>query len=75
MTGATIGDFHAAEAQATLYGAPILLQGMATDRAGDNRVVVLETRFSSVGAPAVSGQVLLMLDRDSSKALLTRLGV
>jgi chemotaxis protein CheC len=36
---------------------------------------VLETRFSSVGVPAVSGQMLLLLDQDSSRALLTRLGV
>jgi chemotaxis protein CheC len=42
---------------------------------GDDRVVVLETRFSAVGAPAVSGQVLLVLERESSKALLARLGV
>ncbi|MFE8602775.1 chemotaxis protein CheC [Archangium violaceum] len=42
---------------------------------GGDRVVVLETRFSAVGAPSVSGQVLLVLERESSRALLTRLGV
>jgi chemotaxis protein CheC len=42
---------------------------------GDNRVVVLETRFSAVGESAVSGQMLLVLERESSKALLARLGV
>jgi chemotaxis protein CheC len=66
-----------------LPSVPVLLRGEAgpvlsnvvAEAEGDNRVVVLETRFSSVGAPAVSGQVLLVLERDSSKALLTRLGV
>jgi chemotaxis protein CheC len=38
-------------------------------------VVVLEARFSSSAAPEVGGQVLLVLERDSSHALLTRLGV
>ncbi len=38
-------------------------------------VVVLEARFSSAAAPEVSGQVLLVLERDSSHALLARLGV
>ena len=42
---------------------------------GDNRVVVLETRFSSVDAPAVYGQLLLVLERESSRLLLARLGV
>ncbi|HEX8436738.1 chemotaxis protein CheC [Archangium sp.] len=66
-----------------LPSVPVLVRGAAgpvlsdavMEARGDDRVVVLETRFSAVGAPAVSGQVLLMLDRDSSKALLTRLGV
>jgi chemotaxis protein CheC len=52
-----------------------VLAGIVAETEGDNRVVVLETRFSSVGAPAVSGQMLLVLERDSSKALLARLGV
>jgi chemotaxis protein CheC len=38
-------------------------------------VVVLEARFSSSSAPEVGGQVLLVLERDSSHALLARLGV
>ncbi|PTL82934.1 chemotaxis protein CheC [Vitiosangium sp. GDMCC 1.1324] len=62
---------------------PELVRGQAaqvvasamTEAEGDNRMVVLETRFSSVGAPAVSGQVLLVLERESSRALLARLGV
>ncbi len=66
-----------------LPSVPVLVRGAAgpvlsdavTQARGDDRVVVLETRFSAVGAPAVSGQVLLVLDRDSSKTLLARLGV
>ncbi|WNG51010.1 fibril biogenesis regulator DifG [Archangium minus] len=62
---------------------PVLVRGEAgpvvadavTEAQGDKRMVVLETRFSSVGIPSVSGQVLLLLDRDSSKALIARLGV
>ena len=43
---------------------------------GDVRsVVVLEARFQSATSPTVSGQVLLVLERDSSRALLSRLGV
>lgn len=38
-------------------------------------VVVLETRFSADCAPSVSGRMLLVLERESSKSLLQRLGV
>jgi chemotaxis protein CheC len=38
-------------------------------------VVVLEARFSAASAPPVSGQMLLVLERESSRALLQRLGV
>lgn len=66
-----------------LPSVPVLVRGAAgpvvadavKEAQGDDRVVVLETRFSSVGAPAVSGQVLLVLERESSRALLARLGV
>ncbi|MGZ3458880.1 MAG: chemotaxis protein CheC [Archangium sp.] len=62
---------------------PVLMRGAAgpvvsdavREAEGDNRVVVLETRFSSVDAPAVSGQMLLVLERESSRLLLARLGV
>lgn len=62
---------------------PVLVRGEAgplvadavKEAQGDKRMVVLETRFSAVGIPAVSGQVLLLLDRDSSKSLIARLGV
>ncbi|WP_141333096.1 chemotaxis protein CheC [Myxococcus sp. AB025B] len=39
------------------------------------RVVVLEARFMAAATPPVSGQLLLVLERDSSRALLARLGV
>lgn len=55
--------------------AGLVVSRAVAEAQGDDRVVVLETRFSAVGAPAVSGQVLLVLERDSSKALLARLGV
>jgi chemotaxis protein CheC len=62
---------------------PVLVRGTAgavvssvmREAQGDDRMVVLETRFSAVGVPAVSGQVLLVLERESSKTLLARLGV
>ena len=55
--------------------AGLVVSRAVAEAQGDDRVVVLETRFSAVGAPAVSGQVLLVLERESSKALLARLGV
>ncbi len=55
--------------------AGLVVSRAVTEAQGGDRVVVLETRFSAVGAPSVSGQVLLVLERESSKALLTRLGV
>ncbi len=55
--------------------AGLVVSRAITEAQGGDRVVVLETRFSAVGAPAVSGQVLLVLERESSKALLTHLGV
>lgn len=43
---------------------------------GDSsRVVVLEARFMASATPPVSGQLLLVLERESSRALLARLGV
>ncbi|WP_257453543.1 chemotaxis protein CheC [Archangium lipolyticum] len=55
--------------------ADAVVAGAMKEAEGNSRVVVLETRFSAVGAPAVSGQVLLLLERESSRALLARLGV
>jgi chemotaxis protein CheC len=64
---------------------PELRRGMARDVVGDavreteggntSRVVVLEARFSAASAPPVSGRMLLVLERESSEALLQRLGV
>jgi chemotaxis protein CheC len=55
--------------------AGLVVSRAVAEAQGGDRMVVLETRFSAVGAPAVSGQVLLVLERESSKALLARLGV
>ncbi|QRN98591.1 chemotaxis protein CheC [Archangium violaceum] len=55
--------------------ADAVVAGAMPEPEGNSRVVVMETRFSAVGAPAVSGQVLLLLERESSGALLARLGV
>ncbi len=46
-----------------------------TEGAQTSRVVVLEARFSATCAPPVSGRMLLVLERESSSALLARLGV
>ncbi|WP_426755292.1 chemotaxis protein CheC [Myxococcus sp. Y35] len=40
-----------------------------------SRVVVLEARFLAAAAPPVGGQLLLVLERDSIRDLLARLGV
>ncbi|WP_375768255.1 chemotaxis protein CheC [Archangium gephyra] len=55
--------------------AGLVVSRAVAEAQGGDRMVVLETRFSAVGAPSVSGQVLLVLERESSKALLARLGV
>jgi chemotaxis protein CheC len=55
--------------------ADAVMAGALEEAQGHSRVVVMETRFSAVGAPAVSGQVLLLLERESSRSLLARLGV
>ncbi len=55
--------------------ADAVVAGALKEAQGNSRVVVMETRFSAVGAPAVSGQVLLLLERESSRSLLTQLGV
>ncbi|KFA87279.1 chemotaxis protein CheC [Archangium violaceum] len=55
--------------------AGLVVSRAVTEAQGGDRVVVLETRFSAVGVPSVSGQVLLVLERESSRALLSRLGV
>jgi len=55
--------------------AGLVVSRAVAEAQGGDRMVVLETRFSAVGAPSVSGQVLLVLEPESSKALLARLGV
>jgi chemotaxis protein CheC len=52
-----------------LAGAVVGVEGQAS------RVVVLETHFSALGAPEVSGQMLLVLEREGLQTLLARLGL
>ncbi len=64
---------------------PLLSRGSAREVVGGavretegqetSPVVVLEARFSAASAPPVSGRMLLVLERESSAALLQRLGV
>ncbi|MFY2563533.1 chemotaxis protein CheC [Corallococcus terminator] len=56
-------------ARALVDAAVAQVEGDAT------RVVVLEARFMASATPPVSGQLLLVLERESSRALLARLGV
>ncbi|WP_044890538.1 chemotaxis protein CheC [Myxococcus hansupus] len=54
--------------------------GVVSDAVGQvegdaSRVVVLEARFLATAAPPVGGQLLLVLERDSIRDLLARLGV
>ncbi|MCP3100699.1 chemotaxis protein CheC [Myxococcus sp. K15C18031901] len=57
-------------------GARALVDAAVGQVDGDaSRVVVLEARFMAAAAPPVSGQLLLVLERESIRALLARLGV
>jgi chemotaxis protein CheC len=53
---------------------PVLIHAVA-EAEGDGWVVVLETCFSAAGTHPVSGRMLLVLEREGSRALLMRLGV
>ncbi|WP_342376683.1 chemotaxis protein CheC [Myxococcus stipitatus] len=56
--------------------ARVLVNAAVSQVEGDaSRVVVLEARFMASSTPSVSGQLLLVLERESSRALLARLGV
>ncbi|AGC48573.1 fibril biogenesis regulator DifG [Myxococcus stipitatus DSM 14675] len=56
--------------------ARVLVEAAVSQVEGDaSRVVVLEARFMASSTPSVSGQLLLVLERESSRALLARLGV
>jgi chemotaxis protein CheC len=53
-----------------------VVAGVVAETEGEaSREVVLETRFSSSGTPTVAGQMLLVLERESARRLLERLGV
>ncbi len=67
-----------------LPSVPVLQRGPARDvvagavaetEGESSRELVLETRFASAGTPTVAGQMLLVLERDSARRLLERLGV
>lgn len=51
------------------------VEGVAGDAGDASRMVVLEARFQAASVPPVAGQLLLVLEPESSRALLTRLGV
>ncbi len=53
-----------------------IVAGVVAETEGEaSREVVLETRFESTGTPTVAGQMLLVLERESARRLLERLGV
>jgi chemotaxis protein CheC len=56
-------------------GREVVAGAVAETEGEASREVVLEARFESSGAPSVSGQMLLVLERESAKRLLERLGV
>lgn len=66
----TVPELRRGTAREVVAGAVRETEGEQT-----SRVVVLETRFSASSAPPVSGRMLLVLEKESSKALLQRLGV
>jgi chemotaxis protein CheC len=53
----------------------VVASAVAETEGETDRVVVLETRFAASSAPAVSGQMVLVLERESSRRLLERLGL
>jgi len=55
--------------------AEVLAGALGEVRGGAERVMLLEARLDSPSAPAIAGQLLLLLDEPSSTRLLERLGV
>ncbi|MFZ5472238.1 MAG: chemotaxis protein CheC [Myxococcota bacterium] len=53
----------------------MLRQALATTRAPQGLLLVLEARFQAVGMPELTGQLLVLPDRASLAKLLTSLGV
>ncbi len=66
----TVPELHRGSARDVVSAAVRETEGGQT-----TPVVVLEAQFSAASAPPVSGRMLLMLERESSRALLQRLGV
>lgn len=56
-------------------GAREALDAAVGGEANASGMVVLEARFQAASVPPVGGQLLLLLERDSARALLARLGV
>ncbi|HYO68116.1 MAG TPA: chemotaxis protein CheC [Archangium sp.] len=59
---------------------PVLMRGpvgevLDSTATASSQVVVLETHFLVAGAPELAGQMLLVLERSGSQALLARLGL
>jgi chemotaxis protein CheC len=66
----TVPELHRGSAHDVVSAAVKETEGGQT-----SPVVVLVAQFSAASAPPVSGRMLLVLERESSKALLQRLGV
>jgi chemotaxis protein CheC len=56
-------------------GQEVLRDAMGEAEGGARRVVVMETHFTVECAPPVGGRMLLVLERESARALLARLGL
>jgi chemotaxis protein CheC len=56
-------------------GREVVAGAVAETEGEASREVVLEARFMSPGTPQVSGQMVLVLERESARRLLERLGV
>lgn len=54
---------------------PVLAGVLGDVQASPGPVVVLAARFTATSAPSVAGQMLLVLERGSTQALLARLGL
>lgn len=57
------------------HAVDLAVEGVSGDAGDAGRMVVLEARFQAASVPPVGGQMLLVLERESSRALLARLGV
>lgn len=56
-------------------GRDVLRDALGEAEGGARRVVVMETHFTVASSPPVSGQMLLVLERECARTLLSRLGL